>query len=358
MTARANPLTKRVTKPVRNGGYTWTMPANDARAFIDALGRLGHDIGSLLAAAGLRASELNDADARIPCEALGRILSAAQQVRFTPNLGLELARITPMGTNPLLDYLVVTSDTVAAGVRQLSRYLRLVGNPVVLDIHDEDNDHIRVQMADGAAPFSFEYLAALMVLHLRKETGDRFAVTSISFQHTPDDAVGFGRILGCVVRPASAWNGLTVPFAAWNLPLRRRDPVLRHVLESHAEDILARLPTRTGLALDVQRALASRVIGGETRISVFARQLAMSGRTLQRRLAAEGVSYQQLLDDARKAAAGRYLSEPTLAICEVAYLVGYSEPAPFHRAFKRWYGMTPEIFRRKHTSVGGKETPT
>jgi AraC-like DNA-binding protein len=63
------------------------------------------------------------------------------------------------------------------------------------------------------------------------------------------------------------------------------------------------------------------------------------------------VSYQRLVDDARKEAAGRYLSEPTLAIGEVAYLVGYSEPAPFHRAFKRWYGVTPEIFRQKQRSA-------
>jgi AraC-like DNA-binding protein len=73
----------------------------------------------------------------------------------------------------------------------------------------------------------------------------------------------------------------------------------------------------------------------------------MSGRTLQRRLGAEGVSYQQLLDDARKEAAGRHIGDPALAICEIAYLVGYAEPAPFHRAFKRWYGMTPDVFRQK-----------
>ena len=78
----------------------------------------------------------------------------------------------------------------------------------------------------------------------------------------------------------------------------------------------------------------------------------MSGRTLQRRLAAQGVSYQLLLDDARKEAAGRYISDPALAICEIAYLVGYSEPAPFHRAFKRWYGMTPDAFRQKEREGG------
>jgi AraC-like DNA-binding protein len=138
-----------------------------------------------------------------------------------------------------------------------------------------------------------------------------------------------------------------VPLDAWQLPLRRRDPILRRVLESHADGILSRLPIRTGLALEVQRAFASRVAHGDVRIGTLARQLAMSARTLQRRLAAEGVSYQQLLDDARKDAAGRYIHEPTLAIGEIAYLVGYSEPAPFHRAFKRWYGMTPDVFRQQ-----------
>jgi AraC-like DNA-binding protein len=215
----------------------------------------------------------------------------------------------------------------------------------------------------GTAPFGCEYNGALLVLHFRNETDGRFAATSISFEHVPDDVVAFERILGCPVQTAASWNGVTVPLESWRLPLRRRDPVLRHVLESHGADILARLPRRTGLAFEVQRTLASRVVGGDTRIDTFARQLAMSGRTLQRRLAAEGVSYQQLLDDARKEAAVRYMSEPTLAICEVAYLVGYSEPAPFHRAFKRWYGVTPEVFRQKRleertavaTQVTGRE---
>jgi AraC-like DNA-binding protein len=141
---------------------------------------------------------------------------------------------------------------------------------------------------------------------------------------------------------------MAVPLDVWRLSLRRGDPVLRQMLEIQANEILARLPARTGLAFDVQRELARRVAKDDTRLEAVARQLAISARTLQRRLAAEGVSYQELLEDARKEAAGRSISESTIAICEVAYLVGYSEPAPFHRAFKRWYGMSPEVFRREH----------
>jgi len=110
------------------------------------------------------------------------------------------------------------------------------------------------------------------------------------------------------------------------------------VLEHHAKELLAKLPPRKGLAAEVQRALTACIAAGD-------RPFAMSPRTLQRKLAREGVSYQVLLDAARKEAAGKYVADSALAICEIAHLLGYSEPAPFHRAFRRWYCTTLEAFR-------------
>lgn len=343
MTAHANSLIERDT--ARRAGRQWSMPANDVRAFVNAFERLGYDIERLLASAGFPAADADDPDARIPPEYLGRIVADAQQQRFKPNLAMELARVTALGAFPLLDYLMMTSDTVGTGIRQLARYYRLIGNPVVIELQESPGG-IRVVMAGGAA-FSVEFLATLMVLHLRNETDGRFAAYSVSVGHQPSAAAAWENVLGCRVHHTAQWNGVSVPHSSWSLPLRRRDPVLRQILEARADDVLGRLPARTGLAREVQRALASRVAGSDMRIDALARQLAMSPRTLQRRLAAEHVSYQELLDDARKEAAARYLAESTLAICEVAYLVGYSEPAPFHRAFKRWYGMTPQNFRQQ-----------
>jgi AraC-like DNA-binding protein len=73
----------------------------------------------------------------------------------------------------------------------------------------------------------------------------------------------------------------------------------------------------------------------------------MSPRTLQRRLHEENTSHQQLLDELRRELAQRYLREPTIAIGETAFLLGFSEPSAFHRAFKRWTGTTPGTFRRR-----------
>jgi len=69
-------------------------------------------------------------------------------------------------------------------------------------------------------------------------------------------------------------------------------------------------------------------------------------RKQKTRLAAARVSYQEVLETMRQEAAGKYLSDSKLSIGEVAYLLGYSEPATFHRAFKRWSGITPQEFRR------------
>jgi AraC-like DNA-binding protein len=200
-----------------------------------------------------------------------------------------------------------------------------------------------------ANPMSVEYFASLMILDLRQETGGRFRASCVSFRHQPDDVSEFERVLDCRIQSNAALDSVSIDADVLAMPLNRHDSVLRQVLETQANEILARLPKRQGLAADVQRVLAERVAGGavsDVRVEAVARELATSGRTLQRKLTAQGVSYQELLDEARKQAAGRYLGESVFAIGEVAYLVGYSEPAPFYRAFKRWYGVTPEAYRQ------------
>ena len=138
--------------------------------------------------------------------------------------------------------------------------------------------------------------------------------------------------------------------------MRQRDPALRSVLEQHAAVLAARIPQEDGVTREVCRMLATRMAEGEMQIETVARALGASTRSLQRRLAKAGLSFQELLEHTRRDAASEYLSNSQLSIGEVAYLLGYSEPAAFHRAFKRWHGITPREFRtlrnnRSHTIV-------
>jgi len=344
MTVNAKSLMKSAN-PAPRGRASLTTPVADVRTFAKGFERLGHDVDALLADVGLRSSDLNDPDGRIPCDVVGALLSRAQQKRFTPNLGLAMALATPPGAYPLLDYLVLTSETVGDGLAQLARYLRITDSLVSVDLQ-ADVDPVRIEI-ESVSAFGYEFEAALIVLRFREETDGAFAPAGISFQHQPDDLAEFERVLGCPLRTLASWNGVLIDQSTCQLPMRRRDPILRKFLEGQADAILASMPARTGVAMEVRSVLASGAASGSTRMSTVARHLGMSERTLHRRLAEEGVSYHELQDDLRKAAAGRYLDESTLAIGEIAYILGYSEPAAFHRAFKRWYATTPEHFRAR-----------
>jgi AraC-like DNA-binding protein len=319
-----------------------TFAAGTVRAMLDAFARLGHDASALLAGAGLHASDLQDPDGRISCVAMGAIYEQARQRLRLPDLDLRLAMETPLGAYPLLDYLVATSQTVGEGVHRLARHAQLTGAPVHVEIHDGE-DPIRVVVNEPYSLF-------LAVRHLRSEAAGALRPDYVSLQRPPDEPSAVEAALGCPVRVGLAWNGFALSREAWALPLRRRDPVLQGVLERHAADIVARLPGGKDLVAELRRLLARRVARGDPRIAAVARELGTSSRSLQRRLASAGRTYQELLEQARCEAAERHLSDASLSIAEVSWLVGYSEPSAFHRAFKRWRGVSPRSFRedRRH----------
>ena len=343
MTAGANQMTSRATTTTEGGPPS---PAGQVRAFVDAFERLGCEVEPILAAVGLRRSALDDPDALIPCAQVGGFMSRASRARFLPNLGVRLATVTPNGSFPVLDYLAGTCDDVRQAFEQVAQYLHLGGAPVSIDV-SEDEDPVRVRYLPHppAGRFAIEYTVTLHVFRLRDETDNRARVEYVSFTHQPDDPAEIERLIGCPVRVLAPWAGFALSRDAWRQPLRRRDPVLHAMLERHAGDLSARLPALDGIALDVRRAIVSRTSPAETRLDTVARELALSPRTLQRRLAASGWSFDALVDQTCREIAEKHLSESVLSIAEIAYLLGYSEPAAFHRAFKRWTGATPQAFR-------------
>jgi AraC-like DNA-binding protein len=322
-----------------------TQPAATLRAFMSAFGRLGYNTIPLLTAAGLTRAQLDDPEGRIPCMAIPAVISEAMRIRPLKNAGMRVASETPIGSFQLLDYLIVTCENVCEGVQQLARYLRISEAPFRLEIRD-DEDPVQLVYVGIRDTFTAEFEVALPVFHLRRETESYFCAEYVSFTHKLDDAAEMEQVLACPVRTQASWIGLALSRQTWELPLRRRDPVLQAVLKRHAQEVSARLPAIDGITAELRRTLINRMARGNSDIELIARSMATSVRSLQRRLAAAGTSYQELLDSTRREAATRYLSDCSLSISEVSYLLGYSEPAAFHRAFKRWHGSTPQDFRR------------
>src|SRR5690606_11533385 len=140
----------------------------------------------------------------------------------------------------------------------------------------------------------------------------------------------------------------------WETPLPRRDDVLNRILRRHAQFLLDRQASAGAAATLTDRVRMELLRTSKIGLASFeqvVRALAMSLRTLQRRLRLEGVSFEAISDDIRTTLAKSYLRDSGMSISETAYLLGFSEPSAFSRAFRKWTGTSPQEFRRaEHAS--------
>jgi AraC-like DNA-binding protein len=131
------------------------------------------------------------------------------------------------------------------------------------------------------------------------------------------------------------------------LPIASHDPHLCAILERQARQMLEQLPHGDGLAWQVREAIMQGLHEGRADSVQVASRLAMSQRTLRRRLQEQGATFQSLLDDARYEMARRNLLQTELDVSQIAFSLGYSDVGSFDRAFRRWSGMSPLAFRKE-----------
>ena len=170
----------------------------------------------------------------------------------------------------------------------------------------------------------------------------------IKFKHrAPRNTAEHERLFGSTISFGGAANQVVFDAKTLSLPVVKADPRLCALLDRHAEALLAKYPRQDTLIDRVRSIIRNELNGGDPSLERVAGELALSPRTMQRRLREQGSSHQELLDQLRRDLAISYLREPEMALCEVAYLLGFSESSAFHRAFKRWTGMTPGEFRER-----------
>jgi AraC-like DNA-binding protein len=168
------------------------------------------------------------------------------------------------------------------------------------------------------------------------------------FEHAqPDDISQYKTIFGDnKVLFGMPNNGFSFPAELLEAPLPSADDKLHALIRKHADALIAELPRAQSFTQRVRELLLKELEGGNPSAVRIASALHMSGRTLTRRLEDEGTTFKDLLDDLRKSLSLRYVGSTDLGLSEVAFLLGFSQSAAFHRAFKRWTQQTPLEYRR------------
>jgi AraC-like DNA-binding protein len=324
---------------------------------LDAAAARGVTPDALTRAAGLPGGALVPLpESLAACDYL-RLLDAGAALAGDEHFGLHVGECVKLGAYSVYGLVLLACRDFGQAFEQTMRYEALA------------HDLGRSQLSLGAAHAQYDWISHYpgASRHLadsvfagiqtfgRWLAGGRLPPAALAFTHAGSaDPSEYLRVFGVLPRFNAPANSARFPASLLALPLPNADITLYPVLQQHAERLLSqREATPPAIVAQVRAAIIRNLAHDRVRLNTIAAELAMSPRTLQRKLADAGASFQQVFDAARYALALDYLRQGSLSLQEIAFLLGYQEQSAFTHAFKEWSGANPGAWRERAARGAG-----
>ncbi|GAB5450119.1 MAG: AraC family transcriptional regulator [Halioglobus sp.] len=304
---------------------------------------------------GINTATLGDPDRRIPREKFHRLMRAAVVSTGDESFGLAAAHHMQPQVLQALGLSWLASDSVHDGLRRMSRFARFISTGFTFTLQEEEQ--VLHAWLDGPRDSDdpvwavLDYGLGMIVQMCRHTVGERLAPISVLLERSlPQDASPWRDALCDDIAFEAEADRITWRLTDIEQHLVTGDPLLARVTDARAQQYLDGL-----LDKEVSRRVADRIVyllpDGVPSQAQLAADLHMSSRTLQRRLRSEGTSFAQVLRAVRLELAHNHLCHYNRSVLETAYLLGFSEPSTFSRAFKDWTGLAPADYRAEHSVV-------
>jgi len=331
-----------------------TIASAALRKLLAAAATIGVDPRTILDASGVAPEVVEDRDGRVPILALHAAWE--KLLAHTPGRRSDFIGVGAYapGDYGLVGFVVMSSATVGEALAHFVRYIGLwTDEPVFQQDGPAVHFAYRRRFPDTWGRRGALESAPVEIVHgARLVTQMRIVPREVRFAHpAADDASKLEAFLGCPVRFDARDNALVFREQDLAIPLVKADPNLVAYLRGVANAALAKRAADPSPLDRVREVIASELSRGVPTMDVVTRRLGMSQRTLRRRLDADGTSFRELLDDTRARLARSYVGDARMPLSEVAFLLGFSEPSAFHRAFKRWTRTTPAAWRERNGSA-------
>lgn len=307
-------------------------------------------VGEALRRSGLSRGDIGRESHKIDGHKEAGFLDAAvsilEDTTFPTAAGLGFVK-----NSSILVYIGKYSADLRSGIRNGERYSALVDGAMSYAlVTSGDKASLVYDCSDpqlARQNFLREFLLFAGLAALRNVTRYQLRPVEVLFEHSPPrGAAQMELMAGCKIRFNAGATAIVMTPATLDLPVPTYDPSLLRYLRGYADAALKEIAEHPdSLRARVERLVAESLPGRLLQASEVAVELGLGTRTLTRRLAAEGVSYSEIVDDLRKALATTYLARSEAPISEIAFLLDYADQATFTTAFKRWTGTTPRAFR-------------
>jgi AraC-like DNA-binding protein len=300
---------------------------------------------AVFAAAGVDPAVLGQRGARIPIEPVVRTWEQIVRRFDDPLVGLRLAEALPFGTSDILDYLVRSTGTVEQALRTVARYVA----PLIISSDQMalvmSGNEARMRIRTGGLPQMRELSIGIFARRSRELFGPNWSLRSVSFTHSRrGPSAAYDRLFQAPVHFDMPINEAVFSREHMSVRMPDADPGLNAILTAQADEFAASMaptPSPSSFVDAVEDAISRGLVEGDATLTRVADHLRLSPRTVQRRLRQAGLTHRAVLDRMRLDLAGRALAGPRLSQREIARALGYAGSGAFHRAFKRWSGMTP-----------------
>lgn len=333
------------------------VPATLIPGFIALCAQHGISPDTVSRRAGLLPQLLTDPQAVLTVTQLDALICAMQAELSDPAFGLHLGEFIRVDSLQVVGSLVVTAPTPREALAQFIRFKKLV-HPVgelLLRMNGRNAELIYRESKDEGVSGSFHYAEMYLagVIGVARALLRRdIRVYSVSFCHPrPDYVDEYRRVFSTDDITFDARENIAI-FEGDFLddPLPGHFPDYHRQVEQLAARRLAELPDGSTMSAAVLRFLEESIGRRVVDMDDVAKHLNVTLRTLQRRLKEENTTYAALRDSVRFCYAQKYLSDPGMDMDSIAASLGFSETANFYPAFKRWSGMSPGEYRKRHAA--------
>ena len=304
--------------------------------------------------------EFGEPDVFVDYDLLERVLDASVTLTKNSSFGLQMGEQISLAATKYVDQMIDSSSDVKTAFENAVAYSRMISDSMDCSLEMEE-DRFRVNFelnpnwkihSSNSVRQNLDVALVCAVKSLQRLTASNYLPVAVNFYYPrPTNWNEHYRVFDCSLQFNQKVSSICFDKHLLGAEVQSKDTGLLHTLSTHANEVLNRLPVEGSATYEVKKALLGAAGPHTYKMEDVAREINVGERTLQRRLQEEGSSFKHILAEIREKLAKKMLLEGAGTMSDIAYLLGFSEPSAFVRAFKGWTLSTPKQFQMKHKAL-------
>ena len=321
-------------------------------SFFEATKSYGLERGRLLEECGIDEDILSSPDNRFSVQQYDRLFSKAVELSGDSLFGLRLGQMVNIRTGNLATYLVWNCATLREALEKYIEYQKIIGEGIELFLSTQrENAVVTLNVMNNIVDnrYWFDSILSAVCMAGRELTDAELKLKEVHFKSTePELHEEYRKVFNCTLKWKMPSYAIIFNKKFLEAPLKQPNKKLMAMFEDEARFTLRKMTGNETYTEKVIKIINNIKFSENLKIEHVAQKIPVNVRTLQMKLKEENSSFQQIVDEMRKQIAVTHLKNKAASIKEISYFLGFSEPAAFQRAFKKWTGKTPGEFRKEN----------